>query len=75
MVADYYVEYPVNTSKVKIFILTTLGIGELPPSFAPLPGRAESILTDPLPLRHPDLLRHDLGGCDRLGPPEQGGLE
>jgi purine-cytosine permease-like protein len=28
IVADYYVEYPVNTSKTKVFILTTLGIGE-----------------------------------------------
>ncbi|CAK7266464.1 hypothetical protein SEPCBS57363_002105 [Sporothrix epigloea] len=26
IVADYYVEYPVNTSKVKIFLLTTAGI-------------------------------------------------
>lgn len=28
IVSDYYVEYPVNTSKVKVFVLTTLGIGE-----------------------------------------------
>jgi purine-cytosine permease-like protein len=28
IVADYYVEYPVNTSKVKVFTLTTLGIGK-----------------------------------------------
>ncbi|KAJ4396310.1 hypothetical protein N0V93_000529 [Gnomoniopsis smithogilvyi] len=27
IVSDYYVEYPVNTSKVKVFIYTTLGIG------------------------------------------------
>jgi purine-cytosine permease-like protein len=26
IVADYYVEYPVNTSKVKVFLLTTFGI-------------------------------------------------
>ena len=26
IVSDYYVHYPVNTSKVKVFILTTLGI-------------------------------------------------
>ena len=31
IVADYYVEYPVRTSKVKVFILTTLGIGEFLP--------------------------------------------
>ncbi|KAF3761049.1 hypothetical protein M406DRAFT_93902 [Cryphonectria parasitica EP155] len=27
IVSDYYVEYPVNTSKVKVFVYTTLGIG------------------------------------------------
>lgn len=26
IVSDYYVEYPVNTSKFKVFILTTMGI-------------------------------------------------
>ncbi|KAK9422567.1 putative Purine-cytosine permease fcyB [Seiridium unicorne] len=26
VVSDYYVEYPVNTSRVKVFVLTTLGI-------------------------------------------------
>ncbi|KAH6659329.1 hypothetical protein BKA67DRAFT_544150 [Truncatella angustata] len=26
VVSDYYVEYPVNTSKVKVFVLTSLGI-------------------------------------------------
>ncbi|KAI1876714.1 uncharacterized protein JN550_000786 [Neoarthrinium moseri] len=26
VVSDYYVEYPVNTSKVKVFLLTTMGI-------------------------------------------------
>ena len=28
IVADYYVEYPVNTSRLKVFTLTTLGICE-----------------------------------------------
>lgn len=27
IVSDFYVEYPVKTSKLKVFILTTLGIG------------------------------------------------
>lgn len=30
IVSDYYVEYPVNTSKVKVFIYTTLGISMSP---------------------------------------------
>lgn len=37
IVADYYVEYPVRTSKVKVFILTTLGIG-LPTMFGMILG-------------------------------------
>lgn len=33
IVADYYVEYPVSTSRIKIFLLTTLGLA-LPTCFA-----------------------------------------
>lgn len=32
IVADYYVEYPVNTSKFKVWILTTMGICEVFPN-------------------------------------------
>lgn len=36
IVSDYYVEYPVNTSKVKVFIYTSLGTGSPPQDpFAP----------------------------------------
>lgn len=38
IVSDYYVEYPVDTSKVKVFIYTTLGIGTVSsPSLPPRP--------------------------------------
>ncbi|KAI9820760.1 MAG: hypothetical protein M1827_005130 [Pycnora praestabilis] len=37
IVSDYYVHYPVNTSKTKVFILTTLGIA-VPTSFGMVLG-------------------------------------
>lgn len=41
MASDYYVHYPVNVSRVKVFIMTTLGIA-LPTSFGMCAGAVVS---------------------------------
>ncbi|KJR83234.1 nucleoside transporter [Sporothrix schenckii 1099-18] len=48
IVADYYVEYPVNTSKLKVFLLTTAGIC-LPTCFGMCLGAAVASSLDSKP--------------------------
>lgn len=71
IVSDYYVEYPVNTSKVKVFIYTTLGIGKSPTSlYATTRGKIE--LTQIL--RAPNLSWHDPWRHMQFGSEQQDGL-
>lgn len=41
MASDYYTQYPANVSKVKVFLMTTLGIA-LPTSFGMIAGACVS---------------------------------
>lgn len=62
IVADYYVEYPVNTSETKVLILTTLGICKFTGFRSP---HSIQILTRHMK-RPPNLLRNDHWGLHGL---------